>query len=196
MHKALAWASAVACILFGISSAAAATADPASIAKDVANGIGVVKTTNIGSIGAPIIIFEEFHGSRVGDLQQSIALSRLLNKYNLQDIGLEGYVQGTQKLSLEWLKTNSAISSDARFGVALALLKQGEITSAEFMMIAFNTQLSPIEQSADRVAPADQEKAQVAPIIVVLTVAQQDFINNRASKSQTDLAKFVDLYKK
>jgi hypothetical protein len=54
--------------------------DAEAIAKEACQEVGVVEKTSKGTKGAPIIILEENHASRAGQIQHAITLVRLLRE--------------------------------------------------------------------------------------------------------------------
>jgi hypothetical protein len=61
----------------------------------------VQKAVSAGQAG-PIFIFEEFHTSRIGQLQIAVMLLRLHDKYGLKKIGLEGAINSGRPLDAAW----------------------------------------------------------------------------------------------
>lgn len=108
------------------------------IARTVSLGVGEVKQSFAGTTGTPVILLEERHNSRVGQLQHAITLVRLHDKYGLRHIVLEGYLKENPPIDTEWfskaVKTNTP---DARAQVAVQFLRQGEISAAEFMKLVY-----------------------------------------------------------
>ena len=67
-------------------------------ALDVARNVGTVGTLSDASNRGPVFVFEEFHTSRVGQLQIAVMLLRLHEKYGVHKIGLEGAMQSAGTL--------------------------------------------------------------------------------------------------
>jgi hypothetical protein len=119
-----------------------------SIATDAGEGVEVVGMTSGGEKGAPILILEELHNSRAGQVQHAISLVRLHDKYNLRLIGLEGYLKERPKIDTNWFKSpgNTPVEK-AR--VTVRLLQEGEISAAEFMALTYDDiSLIPVEDQA------------------------------------------------
>src|ERR1017187_4121312 len=57
-----------------------------SIAKVCSAGVGTVVDSSQGGVGAPVIVLEERHNSRVGQVQHAITLVRLHDKYGMKDV--------------------------------------------------------------------------------------------------------------
>jgi hypothetical protein len=108
------------------------------IAKQVAEDVGTVQTTHAQGETGPVFVFEEFHTSRVGQLQIAVMLLRLHEKHGLKRIGLEGTVQSRRPLDGTWFhNAGGKDARDARENVAVRILAEGEISSSEFMALLF-----------------------------------------------------------
>jgi hypothetical protein len=55
--------------------------------------------------GPLVLILDECHTSRVGQLQNAIMLLRLHDQYGLRTIGFEDFVQRAQPLDAGWFHT-------------------------------------------------------------------------------------------
>jgi hypothetical protein len=60
-----------------------------TIARSASEGFGTVTLSSSASTAGSVIVLEERHNSRVGQLQHAITLVRLHNKYGLKDIVLD-----------------------------------------------------------------------------------------------------------
>lgn len=95
-------------------------------------------TQSSGGKGVPVIVQEERHNSRVGQLQHATSLARLHDKYGLRDIVLEGYLKDRSDINTDWFtKCVSKKTAEARARVAIQFLKNGEISAAEFMKLVY-----------------------------------------------------------
>lgn len=122
-------------ILLLLSPAAhAQSLNVADVAREIAKGVGTVGETSAGMKG-PVFVFEEYHTSRVGQLQIAIMLLRLHNRYGVKKVGLEGAVQRPRPLDGTWFHNISGQS--AREDVAVRMLAEGEISAAEFVTLVF-----------------------------------------------------------
>lgn len=119
----------------------------AQMAESASNEVGVVEHAFKGSGGAPVIVLEEFHNSRASQIQHAITLLRLYDQQKVRAIGLEGYLRERPKIDGAWFTRkwrNQSRVQNAR--VAVRLLKEGEISEAEFMKLVFDDlDLHPIE---------------------------------------------------
>src|SRR5258708_19082876 len=75
------------------------------VANEIANGVGTVQKTVAGGEKGPIFIFEEFHTSRIGQLQIAVMLLRLHEKYGLKRIGLEGSIKSSRPVDASWFRS-------------------------------------------------------------------------------------------
>ena len=125
------------------NSTGASTSTPSEDVKEIASNasknVGVVGRTASGSKGAKVMVLEELHNSRAGQIQQAIALVRLHDNYALKDIGLEGYVQERGPINTSWFNKIRPGKENliARASVAVRLLKEGEISAGEFMNLVY-----------------------------------------------------------
>ena len=60
-----------------------------TIGGRVAEGVGYVGQFTDTGVGAKVVVCEELHNSRAGQLQQAVMLVRLYEKHGLRDIALE-----------------------------------------------------------------------------------------------------------
>ena len=148
-------------------------ADVETIAEEVCEGVGIVSKTFRGIKGAPILILEERHDSRTAQIQHAITLVRLHNRYALKHIALEGYLRDRPEINTEWYVTAAAGDSGARAEVAVRLLAEGEINSAEFMKLVYDDMfLHPVEKATEYMVELNEE-ASMAPILFLLKIAQE-----------------------
>lgn len=110
----------------------------ASLAKEISEGVGEVQQSiPQGAIG-PVLVFEEYHTSRVGQLQIGVMLLRLHERYGLKLIGLEGALQRPQPLDAGWFqRAGGTAGQTLREDTGLRMLAEGEISAAEFMALLF-----------------------------------------------------------
>jgi hypothetical protein len=148
--------------------------DVAALAGQACQGVGVVKEAARGTKGAPILILEENHASRAGQIEQSIAMVRLYDRQRLLDIALEGYKAGDPEINTEWFQTaTTGLSFNAKADVAVRLLKEGEISCAEFMKLVYDDiKLHRTEKREEYGVDLGQD-ASVAPFIYLLKIAQK-----------------------
>jgi hypothetical protein len=108
------------------------------LAKEVAQEVGSVQATDARGTAGPVIVFEEFHTSRVGQLQIAIMLLRLHERHGLKIIGLEGTLKADRPLDATWFhNAGGKDARDAREDTAVRMLGEGEISSPEFMALLF-----------------------------------------------------------
>jgi hypothetical protein len=157
------------------STTGARKIDPGTLATEVAQGVGAVGASAVGkSDFATIILFEERHNSRVAQLQEAIAMVRLHERYGLKDVPLEGYLQDGPQLDDGWArKLFGARSSVQRARTLVMLLREGEISSAEFMALMYDDlRLHAVENSNEYNVTASPA-AEQAPIVYLYAIAQR-----------------------
>ncbi len=106
----------------------------ATIAKEITSDAGVVSSSWEGKSKKVIIIFEETHISRVGQIEIALILTRLYNLYHIRTIALEGAFAKKGALDNNWFY--NLPDGNVREEVALQLLREGEINGAEFIALA------------------------------------------------------------
>jgi len=118
-----------------------------AIAQAAAKEVGVVGATSSGKSGTPVLLLEETHNSRASQIQHAIVFTRLYAKEGLRDIALEGYLQERPKIDAAWFTKRWANERTIeRARVAVRLLKEGEISAAEFAKLTYaDLALHPIE---------------------------------------------------
>lgn len=85
-----------------------------------------------------------------GQIEQAIALERLREKYGLNDIGLEAYLKTDEDLNVDWFAKTSKGYTKSAIRVAINLLKEGEISAAEFMKLVYHDiRIHKIEDKKD-----------------------------------------------
>jgi hypothetical protein len=116
------------------------------IAKSVVADVAQVPEVSQGTKGAPILVIEDNHASRGGRLEAAIVLNRLRNNHKVTQIGLEGSVKENPPIDAKWFFAAAKNQLEAGPPVAVNLLREGEINSAEFMELVYdNIEAVPIE---------------------------------------------------
>ena len=157
---------------YDLVNAGQGSTDVKVIANSVCKEVGVVRNTFQGKKIAPVMVMEEAHNSRSIQIQNAIAMVRLYSKYGLRDIALEGYLKDDTKIDTDWYYKAARKDTRARIEVAVRLLEEGEISSAEFLKLAYeDVSLHPIEISKEYNVELG-EKAQTAPLLCLLKIAQ------------------------
>jgi len=153
--------------------------NPAKIAKEIIPDAGVISSFWEGKSNKVILIFEEIHISRIGQIEIALMLTRLHNRYNVNTVALEGAFTRDSALDVEWFHGFS--DRYVREEIALQLLREGEISAAEFVALAipevkvygverakeYTFELSPLDESsaivylyaiAEKLFPKDKDK--------------------------------------
>lgn len=178
-------------IAYGINAA-----DVGDIAGDVSREVAVVSQVRKGAKGVPIIVLEETHTSRAGQIEGAIVMTRLHDKYGLRTIALEGYLKEDKPLATDWFRKAAGKSgTSSRDSVAVRLLQEGEISAAEFMALVFeDIQCHPIEVAAEYEIEQDQTAA-VAPIQYLVKLAFPALTESHVPTIQ-DFQKRIENYSK
>ena len=113
----------------------------AAVAARIADRVGIVTaTSNDGSLPA-VFVFEEYHNSRIGQLEIAVMLHRLRERHGIRSVGLEGAYQSPDDLDATWFhRLGGAEGQERRENVAVRMLAEGEISSAEALALVFPDQ--------------------------------------------------------
>ena len=116
---------------------------------DTANYADVGKPGDTKGTSRPfVVVFGELHPSRVGQVEIAIMLNRLHRSANLRHVGLEGSVLEKPAPNVDWF--TSLPDERIRTEVALRLLREGEVSAAEFAAMTMpGVQLHPIEHASE-----------------------------------------------
>jgi len=150
----LQWAgsAALAVVLTGCSlSSDSPRSEPACIRDKTPFSLSADNYADVGKPGDAkgtsrpfVVVLDEQHSSRVGQVEIAIMLNRLYHNANLRHLALEGSVLEKPPPDLTWF--TSLPDASLRRAVALRLLRQGEVSAAEFAaMVLPDFQLHPIE---------------------------------------------------
>jgi len=148
------------------SSAPVPRAKPEVIAAAIPSAAGIVSQKIEGAKGAPVVVIEETHGSRAGQLESALVLVQLHQKFGLKHILLEGYLK--EDPSLNDLKFSSALRDKpdlekARF--ASRLVREGDISGVEFMKVVFDDiVIHPAEIAEEYSSDTHTSEAIVLPL--------------------------------
>ncbi len=111
------------------------------IADQITGKVGKVMKVVEGDPKRAVIVFEETHISRLGQIGIATMLNRLYEKYGVKRIGLEGYFPEKGPLRTAWAQPQTPFRSGQkvtpREDVIAYTLKAGEISSAEFMGLIY-----------------------------------------------------------
>jgi hypothetical protein len=175
------------------------------IAREACKDVGKIGNSFQGTKGAPIMILEEVHNSRAGQIEHAITMVRLYEQYGMRHIALEGYLKERPEIDTSWFtKASRGLSPTAKARVATRLLKEGEISCAEFMKLVYeDLLLCQIETKKEYSVELPVESAG-APILYLLKIAQQSLTERHIPKLQglqkeiekLDTEKDIDIYQK
>jgi len=142
------------------------------ITHTVCRDVGIVTRISGGDNGPLVIVLEENHTSIVGQIQNALTLFRLHDKYGMKDIALEGYLIEGKKIDTNWYNNAAGDNQESKIQVAVRLLKEGEISCAEFMKLIYDDIiLHPIDK-IDQYSVELDDEASKAPMIYLAKIAQ------------------------
>jgi len=164
-------------------------ASPEPIAASACKGVGEVTKASAGIKGAPVLLLEEDHASRAGQIQHAIALVRLHDSQGLRDIALEGYLKERPAIDTGWVAaaagTGDTDAADRRNRVAVQLLLDGEISSAEFIKLVYDdVSLHPADTKSEYEVELD-DAALRAPALFLAKIAQRSMTAEQSDKAQS-----------
>lgn len=153
----------------------------AQIADNILTNVG--KRTQVGGNNCTrkLIVLEERHDSRIGQIELAIMLYRLYRDYGLRHLALEGAVVEKNAPDATWFHKypNEALRRD----VAMQLLKQGEISAADFMAMVFKDfQLHPIEHQQEYQVGLPDRSGD-APVAYLLAIAEKSLSPEHLQKA-------------
>ncbi|MGB2986481.1 MAG: hypothetical protein WBE26_11430 [Phycisphaerae bacterium] len=164
---------------------------PEDVAREVCKDVGKVGKSFQGTKGAPILMLEEVHNSRAGQIEHAITLVRLYERYGLRHIALEGYLKERPEIRTDWFtRAATGLSPTTKARVAVRLLKEGENSCAEFMDLVYHDLvLCPIERKQEYSVELPAEAAGV-PLLYLLKIAERSLTDRHMStieRLQNDL---------
>jgi hypothetical protein len=154
-------------------ASANSSSDVAGLARAIAQGVGEVQQSITQGTKGTVVVFEEYHTSRVGQLQIGAMLLRMYERYGLRLIGLEGAFQRAKSLDVTWFhNAGGATSQRFREDTAVRMLAEGEIGAAEFMAMIFSqVQVRGLEKEEEYSVRPDSEGNPVA--VYLLKIAEK-----------------------
>ena len=153
--------------------------DVREIAQEVCEDVGVIKKASSRKRKTPIIVLEESHVSVAGQIQHAIVMERLYQNYGVRNIALEGHMVDVKvDIDTGWFQDAAKKNEVSKAEVAVRLLKEGEISCAEFMALAHqDAVLHPIERKEEYLVMLDDE-AGSQPFRYILKIAQLSLTQN------------------
>jgi len=160
----------------------------AEVAGKVADDVGTIGQTVATGAKGPIFVFDEYHTSRVGQLQIAIMLLRLHNQYGVTTFGLEGAIQSPRPIAGDWFHNAGGDNArSAREDVAVRMLAEGEISSMEFMALLYpDVNVYGIELQDEYGVELEVKGEQDPRVVYVLSIAEKGL-------TQADIRRINDL---
>ena len=120
------------------------------VAQAIPTEAATVKEVYDGTTGAPVVVIEESHGTRTGQLETALVLSQLHDQFGLKHIVLEGLLKGESQLDRQVYRPWSSRSPADRARYAANLVRRGDIGGAEFAVTVYDDVVAlPAETAAD-----------------------------------------------
>ena len=168
------------------------------IANEISEGVGKVVASTNGSDDPKIIVFEETHSSRIGQLEIALMLYRLHTRHGLRQVSMEGAFAKDRELQAKWFHDLAGTKSGQfqEKGLVVNLLKEGEINSGEFIAIALpEVQVKGNEKAEEYlVSPASSDPGSAYLIAIAeksLTQSQISQINRLVRENKKDEARDI-----
>ncbi|MBM9519868.1 hypothetical protein JWG39_08565 [Desulforhopalus vacuolatus] len=161
--------------------------DIESVAKEIAEGVGNVGNIYSDGEKGQVFVFGEYHTSQIGRLQTAVMLDRLYRKHNVKIIGLEGAMQTAQPISGDWFhNAGGDAAKTRREEVAVMMLSDGEINSAELMELVYsNVEVYGIELPDEYGVTLDVERS--PRIMYLIAIAEKYSFSQAQIKEINDL---------
>jgi hypothetical protein len=160
------------------STVSASPSGVAEVASQISAGVGNVQQVFAEGTKGTVYVFEEVHTSRVGQIEEAIMLLHLHDSFGVKEIALEGAPISRHPLNARWFDSLGGPGSRGlREDIAVRMLAEGEISSAEFMTLLFSdTQVRGIEDAKLYARDANvTEKAEGAYLtLIAMKNAEQD----------------------
>lgn len=149
-----------------------ATAD---IVTGISNDAGKLIASGNGRAERTVIVFEETHASGLGQLEIALMLVRLHDRHNLRQVSLEGAIFDKGVLPTKWFHdlTGTAPAKRAGQEAAVRLLKEGEISAAEFISLVMPDVQVRGNERADEYDVKLSDKASGASIEHLIAIAEK-----------------------
>lgn len=157
----------------------------AAMANAIIAGVGEISLNEDNNSPPQIIIFEESHDSRAGQLEIAIMLTRLYRDYDLRYTALEGAFFTDPPVNVPGY--DSLADANTLMDIAVQLLREGEISSAEFMAMALPEMTVQGIEDKNEYADKTGEDASSAPILYLFYIALP-------STTNTEIEEFNELY--
>jgi hypothetical protein len=109
-------------------------ADVVAVAGEISADVGQMVGSDEGVPPKTVLVFDETHISRAGQIEIAVMLLRLHDRHGLRNIALEGALESQGTLDADWFHS---LPERTRQDVAIEVLKEGEISGAEFMALVF-----------------------------------------------------------
>ena len=152
----------------------------ASLADDISADVGKVTTSDRGLPEKKIIVFEENHASRAGQIEIAIMLNRL-HKNGTKFIGLEGTLAKDGLLDVSWF--HRLPDTKTKWEVAVQLLKEGEINSAEFIALCYpDVEVCGVE-IAEECNVRLSDDAYISVMFYLLAIAEESLSQDQIQKA-------------
>ncbi len=170
--------------------------DVSALASEISLGYGNVSINESGKSNQKVIIFEENHASRALQIEIAIMLNRLYDK-GYKTVALEGalYTDGELDPSFFHQLNDTTEYYNLKLLTAVQLLKEGEISAAEFLTLAHaDAEVWGIENPAEyNVDLSDEAWGSIDSYLIyialeLLTDEEWDHLENLIDENKTDEA--------
>lgn len=159
--------------------------DVDQIARDIIANAGAISNVRKGDPKRVIIVFEENHASRVGQIEIAIMINRLYLRHGLKHIGLEGAMAAAGVLDASWFRPSLAAGQalGSKQEVAVQLLASGEINSAELMALVYPDVAVHGIEKAEEYPLRLSDDASNAPVFYLIAIADKSMTAEQRKKA-------------
>ncbi len=151
-------------------------------AATISKGVGSVLAVNDAG-AARIVVFDETHASRIGQVEIATMLVRLHDRYGMRRMALEGEFFANGPLNVKWF--HSLGQGDASRAAALRLLREGEIGACEFVAIALPDVQVTGSETAEEYNVMLSDAGSEAPIGYLLAIAEKSLSQDQIREANT-----------
>jgi hypothetical protein len=173
--------------------------DPVAMVKAACKGAATVgHITPPGQAGRTVVVLEETHDSLAVQLELAAVLVRM-HSVGLTDVVLEGYLKddrtgaARKPVSRDWFRNAAgSLPADVQRETAARMLKEGEISAAEFFFLAYDdARLLPAETPGVR--GGDYGDKHSGAVISAIAGISQAVLQEAVAKRRIDVQKFNQL---
>ncbi|MET0645726.1 MAG: hypothetical protein ABW208_03840 [Pyrinomonadaceae bacterium] len=138
----------------------------------VTEGVGAVTETGAGYDALRVCVLEEQHTSVAGQLETALMILRLYERHGLRHIALEGLTADKSFPATAWYRQlGGPEDEETRHEVLVGLLRDGELSAAELIAVAFPDVTVRAADDPAAYAVGETQTAGMAPTAYLYKIA-------------------------